>query len=89
MTFEENLERIKKIAVEKKLTLNSDEERIKKVIGLMADNYKNHGYHFCPCKQKNEIPKKDKDTICPCPELDKEIQENGQCGCRIFFDEQE
>jgi ferredoxin-thioredoxin reductase catalytic subunit len=84
MIFDENLERIKKIAVARKLVLNPDEEKIQKVIGQMTENYNRYGYNFCPFKQQNKIPLKGEDVICPCSELDEEIEETGECSCQLF-----
>ena len=85
MTYEENIERVKKIADTKGLHLNTDNERIKKVIGLMTENYNSFGAQYCPCKQINDIPELGKDPVCPCPEMDEEIKENGCCRCRVFY----
>ena len=83
--YEKNLARIQKIADQKGLILNSDVARIEKVVWLMGKSHKQYGSYFCPCKQTNDIPKLGEDVTCPCPELNDEIKENGQCGCRIFF----
>jgi len=85
MKYDDNLNRIEMIAQVKGLVLNKDIERIKKVVGLMTDNFNNHGYYFCPCKQINDIPEKGVDITCPCLELDKELEDIGSCHCRLFY----
>lgn len=85
MDYEKNLNRLELIAEVKGLTLNEDQERVQKVVGLMTDNFKDHGHYFCPCKQINDIPEKGVDVICPCPELDAEIENTGACHCRLFY----
>ncbi len=82
--YQQNLERLEKIAKAKGYRLNSDEKRVEKVIGLMTMNYVNTRQNFCPCKQTHPIDIKS-DTTCPCPELDEEIASKGNCFCRLFF----
>jgi len=82
--FESNLSRIQSIAAKKGWVLNPDEKRIQKVVGLMADNFTDHGDYYCPCKQSGESPKPD-DVLCPCPDAEKEITEAGHCYCRLFY----
>ena len=83
--YEENVSRLEAIAEKKGLMLNPDRERVAKVVGLMTENYQAIGEYVCPCKQKNKPPVKGQDTLCPCPEMDKEIDESGNCHCRLFF----
>ncbi len=85
MEYKENLERINKIAIKKNLILNSDTERVDKVVGLMTNNFNDYGSFYCPCKQENDIPQRGVDVICPCPELDEEIKATGKCHCRLFY----
>ncbi len=85
MTYQENFARIKKIAVSKNLVINLDYDRVEKVVGLMTNNFNEHGAYFCPCKQINDIPQRGVDVVCPCPELDEEIKMTGSCHCSIFY----
>ncbi len=85
MEYKENLERIRKVAEKKNLTINNDVKRVEKVVGLMTNNYNKHGAYYCPCKQINDIPQQGIDVICPCFELDEEIKATGQCHCRLFY----
>jgi len=79
-----NYRRLEKIALEKGYVLNQDGERLNKVIGLMTRNYREYGSYYCPCKQRHPLDK-ESDTLCPCIELDKEIDEHGCCTCRVFY----
>lgn len=83
--YEKNLNRVKKIAEEKGWVLNPDEERIKKVVGLMTDNFIAVGEYVCPCKQQYKPPVKGKDILCPCPDFEKEVKTDGHCFCKLFY----
>lgn len=87
-TFDKNLKRLQEIARANGLVLNPDQERINKVVGLMANNYDLAEEWICPCKQKVKPAEKGKDTTCPCDEWKDEIQTLGHCFCRLFFTEQ-
>ena len=82
--YNHNLEKIRKIADLKGYKLNPDEERVKKVIGLMTKNSNETSRNFCPCKQSHPLDIKN-DTTCPCPELDAEVAKQGNCFCQLFF----
>ncbi len=83
--YQINLERIKKIANDLGYVLNSDQERVKKVVEKIATNFESYGDYFCPCKQKNQPPVIGVDVACPCQQLKDEIQKQGHCHCRLFF----
>lgn len=83
--YEKNLARLRAIASERQLTLNPDEARVQKVVGLMTENFTAIGEHVCPCKQQNKPPVKGLDTLCPCPEMMDEVSKDGHCFCRLFF----
>lgn len=78
------LNRSKEIAVKAGYALNPDEERVEKVIGLMAMNLTAEGGYYCPCKQSHPLDTR-KDVLCPCPEIKKEIDADGMCFCKLFF----
>ena len=86
-TYQVNLDRLTDIANKNGLTLNPDEERVKKVVGLMADNFDLAGEWICPCKQTVKPAVKGKDTTCPCTEWMDEIAAEGHCFCKLFFTE--
>ena len=83
--YAKNLNRLKTFAAEKGWTLNPDPERLKKVVGLMTDNFENYGAYYCPCKQSGDAPIIGEDVICPCQEADAEIEKQGHCHCRVFY----
>ena len=82
--YNENLSRITKIARDNGCSLNPDKERLEKVVGLMTMNKNEFGKYFCPCKQSHPL-KVETDVLCPCPSLTQEIEEDGHCYCRLFF----
>lgn len=86
--YEKNLARVETIAKEKGLVLNPDKARVQKVVGLMTDNYSAVGEYVCPCKQQYKPPVKGQDILCPCPQIDKEVADDGHCFCRLFYTEE-
>ncbi|HEX7319282.1 MAG TPA: ferredoxin-thioredoxin reductase catalytic domain-containing protein [bacterium] len=82
--YDENLKRIEGIANSKGYRLNQNNERVKKVVGLMTMNYQEHGKYFCPCKQSDPLDEVN-DVLCPCPALDEEVKKDGHCYCKLFF----
>ena len=82
--YNKTLSRAQKFAVESELSLNIDQERIQKVIGLMTMNLQSAGNYFCPCKQSHPLDALS-DVLCPCPEIVYEIKSDGCCFCKLFF----
>ena len=82
--YNKNLERIEGIANSNGHQLNPDEERVKKVIGLITMNFNEFGEYFCPCKQNHPL-NPEEDITCPCLEIDEEIKKDGYCFCKLFF----
>jgi len=88
-TYEKNLKRLREIADTHGLVLNPDEKRVKKVVGLMADNYDQVNEWVCPCKQTQRPAVKGEDEICPCNAWMEEINAEGHCRCRLFYAKEE
>jgi len=82
--YNANLSRLQRVAQSKGFDLNPDPKRVKKVVGLMTQNYNEHGSYYCPCKQSEPLDP-EKDVCCPCPAADAEVQKDGCCFCRLFF----
>ena len=83
--YQVNLQRLGAIAIENGFVLNPNEERVMKVVGMMAQNYELAEEWVCPCKQTVKPAEKGKDTVCPCPEWKEEIKTNGHCFCKLFY----
>ena len=82
--YNRNLDRIKKIAESQEVILNPDDQRLKKVVGLMTMNFNEFGKYYCPCKQSHPLDP-DKDLLCPCSELKDEVTKDGHCFCKLFY----
>ncbi|OGC43867.1 hypothetical protein A2Y85_06590 [candidate division WOR-3 bacterium RBG_13_43_14] len=72
------------MANKKGYVLNPDEERVKKVVGLMTMNSNTYESYYCPCKQSHPLDVK-KDVTCPCPSIDEEVKKDGYCFCRLLY----
>ena len=84
-TYDDNLARLTRVAEKQGYVLNPDPERVKKVIGLMSENYDLVREWVCPCKQEYKPAVKGKDKLCPCPEWKEEIEQDGHCFCKLFY----
>ena len=82
--YNENLSRVTKIARKSGYVLNPDQERLQKVVGLMTMNQNEFGKYYCPCKQSHPL-NPEKDLLCPCLPLADEVQKDGHCFCKLFF----
>jgi ferredoxin-thioredoxin reductase catalytic subunit len=78
------LDEMARLASQKGYILNKDEERVRKVVGLMTENFVNAGKYYCPCKQSHPLDPS-KDAVCSCPPWEEEIAKDGHCFCRLFF----
>jgi len=61
-------------------------EKIRGVVlkGLAKNRYK-YGEGYCPCKIVTLDFSKDEGNICPCDNHKKDIEGNGMCHCKLFF----
>jgi ferredoxin-thioredoxin reductase catalytic subunit len=82
--YEMNLRRVQEIADNNGYILNPDDERLKKVVGLMTMNHTSHGKYYCPCKQSHPLNPHE-DVTCPCEPWEQEIRNDGKCFCKLFF----
>lgn len=82
--YRKTLARAEKIALKTGYSLNTDTDRLEKVIGLMTMNKSACGKYFCPCKQSHPLDREN-DVICPCPELSAEIDAEDSCFCKLYF----
>ncbi|MCK5786989.1 MAG: ferredoxin:thioredoxin reductase [Candidatus Sabulitectum sp.] len=81
--YKSTFNRSEKIAEKAGFILNPDKERVEKVVGLMTMNLAAEGDYYCPCKQSHPLDR-DKDVLCPCPDIKEEIDKDGMCFCRLF-----
>lgn len=64
--------------------LNPDKEVVKRLIKGLLENEKKHGARYCPCRRITGNSEEDKPKICPCQWHRQEIEQNGNCFCRLF-----
>lgn len=81
--YVDNYERLKKICEKKGYIFNPNQDWVDQVIRLMANNQREYGKYFCPCKQHYPVDIKE-DIVCPCPTLEQEVTDDGCCHCRLF-----
>ena len=82
--YEAAIGRIEEIAGQKGFSLNPNQERVMKVVGLMTNNFVETGRYFCPCKQSRPLDP-ERDVTCPCPSWEAEIAKDGHCRCQLFY----
>ena len=59
----------------KEWALNSDGERVLRIIKALHRNHEKYGAAYCPCRTEH-IP----ENICPC----KEYKETSICKCGLY-----
>ncbi|MBS1263875.1 MAG: hypothetical protein MAG715_01068 [Methanonatronarchaeales archaeon] len=88
--MDEELQRVRTFAeryVERSgLRLNPDEEELEVVLKGLAHNRARYGPQYCPCRPVTGNPTEDRPKICPCEWHEEEIEEEGHCHCRLFFE---
>ena len=62
-----------------KITLNPNEEHVKRIDRLLEENLKKYGKRFCPCTII-----RDDDHVCPCKEF-IESETKGECHCGKYI----
>jgi len=72
-------------AKEKGWMLNPDKDKLRIVIRGLSRNQKRFGERDCPCRIRSGDPERDRAIICPCEYHEKELAEQGQCHCRLYF----
>jgi ferredoxin-thioredoxin reductase catalytic subunit len=64
--------------------LNPDEVVVRNIVSGLAKNKMDYGYAYCPCRQVQGSPEKDKENICPCRMHKEDIARQGICECGLF-----
>jgi len=67
--------------------LNPDEVVVRSIIAGLVRNKIKYGYAYCPCREVEGIPEKDRDNVCPCRTHKEEIVRQGTCECGLFVSE--
>jgi len=64
--------------------LNPDRIVVENIITGLVRNKIKYGYAYCPCREVEGIPEKNRDNICPCRSHKEEIVRHGTCECGLF-----
>jgi ferredoxin-thioredoxin reductase catalytic subunit len=83
-TWNSVLKMVTKYAERGPFFLNPDEVVVRNIISGLAKNKMEYGYAYCPCRQVEGSPEKDKENICPCRMHKEEIARQGICECGLF-----
>ena len=78
---------VRKYAERNPFFLNPDKVLVKNVIAGLVRNKIKYGYAYCPCRDVEEIPERDRDNICPCQTHKETIADQGTCECGLFVSE--
>jgi len=78
---------VAKYAEQSPFFLNPDKVVVKNIITGLVRNKIKYGYAYCPCREVEGIPEKDRDNICPCRTHKEEIARQGTCECGLFVSE--
>lgn len=83
------IERERKIAEAyakaKGFKLNPNKKDLDLILEGLEKNREKHGVPYCPCRALSNDKAKDRDIICPCVFHRGEIEINGYCLCRLFW----
>lgn len=83
--IEELIKEYEAHAEEKGMLLNPNRKIVEAIArGLLMKELK-LGKRYCPCRVTTGDEEKDKKMICPCIYHLQEVDEKGQCICRLFI----
>jgi ferredoxin-thioredoxin reductase catalytic subunit len=77
----------RKIADKNGYDLNPDVTQLNRLFRHLAENRKNYGKSFCPCKQHFPV-QPNIDPVCPCSTFHDEIEQQGHCECHLFYSQE-
>lgn len=78
------IEDYKKYAEKNGFKLNPDREATERIIKGLLVNEEKYGARYCPCRRITGNPEEDRQKICPCQFMRKEIEKQGHCFCNLF-----
>ncbi len=82
---EEMIAGLKKYAEAKNLAFNPDKEQLEAVFDKIYKNLTEHDYQYCPCRARTGNLQEDAKSICPCIYHLDEVEQQGNCLCRLYF----
>ena len=74
-----------KFAKQKGWMLNPNTPIADSVIEGLARNKLLRGKRYCPCRLPSGDPEHDKQYICPCRNLEEDMQKDGHCHCYLYM----
>ena len=84
-----NLEQVAKFAEKAAAAggwvLNADSDFRESVVEGLYNNYLQHGYFLCPCRESWDDRERDRDVICPCDYCAEDVKEFGHCYCGLYL----
>ena len=80
---------VREYAASRNWNVNPNEKQLGAVIKGLARNTIRFGEQYCPCRMRTGDLEKDKEIICPCIYHEDEVQNDGNCHCRLFFGSEE
>lgn len=75
----------KEYAASKGWHLNENDKQLGAVLKGLARNTVRLGEQYCPCRMRTGDKETDKEIICPCIYHEDELENDGNCHCRLFF----
>jgi ferredoxin-thioredoxin reductase catalytic subunit len=67
------------------LALNPDNELVEKILRALLLREEKLGCRYCPCRIVTGNKEEDKKIICPCAHTLEEVEQKGECLCRLFI----
>jgi len=86
-TPEEILDYLVNVAKSRKISLNPDEDLVRRIIDGLIRRKKIYGKLYCPCRPVTGS-EADSWKVCPCIWLNEEIERQGHCHCGLFVKEE-
>jgi ferredoxin-thioredoxin reductase catalytic subunit len=86
---QEQIEDLKKeyelYATKHGLKLNPDKDLVEKILRALLMREQKLGHRYCPCRIVTGDAEEDKKIICPCAHTLEEVEQKGECLCRLFI----
>jgi ferredoxin-thioredoxin reductase catalytic subunit len=88
MTKPEFRRAIAKFTEKNEFEVNPDEAKVDMLLDGVAENERNHGLKYCPCRLRTKVFNEDLKLVCPCNFIIHETykgKEDGECWCGLFI----
>lgn len=81
---QELIKEYEEYAKKKGFRLNPDRKLVENIVRALLKREQKYGNRYCPCRVMTDDEGENKKIVCPCVFHEKEIEELGQCICRLF-----